>query len=52
MTIRICEQDFDLGVEIAQLRAARPQVGAVVAFVGTVRDMNDGAQVSEMTLEH
>ena len=52
MTIRICEQDFDLTTEVAQLRAGQPQVGAVVAFVGTVRDMNDGATVAEMTLEH
>ena len=52
MTIRISEDDFDLGAEIAALRAGQPQVGAVVAFVGTVRDMNDGAQVAAMTLEH
>lgn len=52
MTIRIEEQDFDLGAEIARLRSSQPQVGAVVAFIGTVRDMNDGAQVAEMALEH
>ena len=52
MTITISEQDFDLSTEVAQLRVAQPQVGAVVAFVGTVRDMNDGAQVTEMALEH
>lgn len=52
MTIRIAEEDFDLSTEIAHLRAAHPQVGAVVAFVGTVRDMNDGRAVSAMTLEH
>jgi len=27
-------------------------VGAVVTFLGTVRDMNDGSQVQGMTLEH
>lgn len=52
MPIRIQTQDFDLGQEVATLRAGQPQVGAVVAFVGTVRDMNDGAGVSEMELEH
>ena len=52
MTIRISEQDFDLTTEIARLRAARPEVGAVVAFIGTVRDMNDGLPVAEMALEH
>ncbi|WP_420477101.1 molybdopterin synthase catalytic subunit MoaE [Noviherbaspirillum sp. ST9] len=52
MTIRVQTQDFDLGAEVAALRAGQAQVGAVVAFVGTVRDMNEGAGVSEMELEH
>jgi molybdopterin synthase catalytic subunit len=52
MPVRVQSADFDLGVEVAQLRAHQPQVGAVVAFVGTVRDMNDGAHVSSMELEH
>jgi molybdopterin synthase catalytic subunit len=52
MAIRVQTQDFDLGAEVAALRAGQAQVGAVVAFVGTVRDMNDGAGVSEMELEH
>lgn len=52
MAIRVQTQDFDLGAEVAALRAGQAQVGAVVAFVGTVRDMNEGAGVSEMELEH
>ncbi len=44
--------DFDLGAEVAALRAADPAVGAVAAFIGTVRDRNDGAGVSAMELEH
>ena len=44
--------DFDLGTEAAALRAADAGVGAVVAFVGTVRDRSDGAGVSQMELEH
>ena len=52
MTVRIQEADFDLTTEVAHLRAGCPQVGAIVSFVGTVRDMNDGSQVSEMALEH
>lgn len=52
MPTHIQSQDFDLGAEVARLRANRPQVGAVVAFVGTVRDINDGQSVSEMALEH
>jgi len=44
--------DFDLGAEVAALRAADPGVGAVAAFVGTVRDRNDGQGVTAMELEH
>ena len=52
MAIRVQTQDFDLGAEVAAMRAGQAQVGAVVALVGTVRDMNEGAGVSEMELEH
>ena len=50
--IRVQESDFDVSTEIAALRKGDPRVGAVVTFVGTVRDLNDGSQVKEMTLEH
>ena len=51
---RVCVQsaDFDLTTEIDALRNQDPRVGAVVSFVGTVRDMNDGASVAGMELEH
>ncbi|AMM25870.1 molybdenum cofactor biosynthesis protein MoaE [Variovorax sp. PAMC 28711] len=44
--------DFDIGAEIATLRAAQPAVGAVCSFIGTVRDRNDGSAVASMELEH
>lgn len=50
--VRVQEEDFDLAEELADLRRARPQVGALVSFVGLVRDGRDGVDVSEMTLEH
>ncbi|RFP18653.1 MULTISPECIES: molybdenum cofactor biosynthesis protein MoaE [unclassified Duganella] len=50
--VRIQTEDFDLSTELAQLRAANPKVGAIVNFVGTVRDLNEGASVAEMELEH
>jgi len=50
--VRIQAADFDLSAELAQLRAGQPQVGGIVTFVGTVRDMNEGASVAEMELEH
>lgn len=50
--IKVQEADFDHGAEVAALRAGDARVGAVVSFLGLVRDMNDGASVAEMTLEH
>ena len=50
--IRVQQDDFDLSRDIARLREGDGRVGAVVSFVGTVRDLNEGAQVSEMELEH
>ncbi|MEP7102245.1 MAG: molybdenum cofactor biosynthesis protein MoaE [Burkholderiales bacterium] len=44
--------DFDLGAEVAALRALDAGVGAVASFIGTVRDRNDGLGVSSMELEH
>ena len=52
MGVRVQTQDFDTGREIALLRQDNPQVGAVAAFVGVVREMNDGRAVAGMTLEH
>ncbi len=50
--VRVQTGDFDLGTEIAALRSQDARIGAVVSFVGTVRDMNDGASVADMELEH
>jgi molybdopterin synthase catalytic subunit len=50
--VRVQKEDFDLGAEVARLRAGDPRIGAVVSFVGTVRDLNEGAQVAELELEH
>ncbi len=36
--VRIQTEDFDVGAELADLRAADLRVGAVCSFVGTVRD--------------
>ena len=50
--VRVQTGDFDLGLEVARLREGDARVGAIVTFVGTVRDLNDGAQVAAMELEH
>jgi molybdopterin synthase catalytic subunit len=48
--IRVQQGDFDIAAEIAKLKAGRSDIGAIVAFVGTVRDQ--AGAVEEMTLEH
>ena len=52
MPVRIQECDFDLSAEVAALRKANRQIGAITVFLGTVRDMNEGSDVQGMTLEH
>ena len=52
MAVRVQEADFDVGAELAALRQGDPRIGALASFVGLVRDVSDGAGVSEMTLEH
>jgi molybdopterin synthase catalytic subunit len=52
MTVRIQQADFDVGAELAALRGANPKVGAIASFVGLARDVNEGREVLEMTLEH
>jgi molybdopterin synthase catalytic subunit len=52
MPIRVQTDDFDLTSELAALRAGNSGIGAAVAFVGTVRDMNQGAGITSMELEH
>ena len=50
--IRIQEQAFDSGAELTKLKAGKGNIGGTVMFVGTVRDLSDGVEVSAMTLEH
>ena len=52
MAIRVQSQPFDPGVELNALHAANLGIGAVVSFVGYVRDFNDGREVGGMFLEH
>ncbi len=44
-------EDFDLTTEVTHTRNNNPQVGAIVSFIGTVRDLHSGS-ISSMTLEH
>ena len=53
MTVRIQIDDFDLGQELTSMRlAGRANIGALVNFVGQVRDISDGDTINTLTLEH
>ena len=43
--------DFDLTTEVNLAKANNPSVGAIVSFIGTVRDLRSKS-LSSMTLEH
>ena len=50
--VSIQTEDFDLSAEVAALRAGDGGVGAVVSFIGTVRDRAAGAAIETLELEH
>lgn len=50
--IRIQQEPFDAGAELAALKQGRTGIGGTVMFLGSVRDMSEGADVRAMTLEH
>jgi len=49
--IAIQQYDFDLSTEVALARNKDKNIGAIVSFVGTVRDLDD-TPIQKMTLEH
>jgi molybdopterin synthase catalytic subunit len=50
--IRVQAHAFDTAAELAKLKQGRRDIGGCVIFVGTMRELNEGADVSAMTLEH
>lgn len=52
MKISVQREDFDCDAELEAISRGNPAIGALAAFVGLVRDLNDGAAVGRMTLEH
>jgi molybdopterin synthase catalytic subunit len=48
--IRVQQEDFDIGAEIARLKGGRTDIGAIISFTGTVRDQM--GTIDEMMLEH
>ena len=52
MTVRVQTEDFDASQELTSMRLSGQSVGAVVSFIGQVRDLNDGDTIHTLTLEH
>jgi len=50
--IRVQEPDFDINAEYQAMREDNREDGAIVFFVGQVREMNQGSEVTGLYLEH
>ena len=50
--IRVQLDDFDPGLEIEKLSSINNYIGGISSFIGLVRDMSNGRDLSSMTLEH
>ncbi len=50
--IRVQSEPFDPAAEQETLWRDHPQIGALVSFLGLMRDLNEGEEVAQMTLEH
>ncbi len=52
MTVRVQQDDFDIGAELAALSAGNHAIGGIASFVGVVREMAGDEKIGAMTLEH
>lgn len=52
MSISIQESDFDVAAEMAALRRSSAKTGALVSFVGLVRDFSSEGRIENIFLEH
>lgn len=52
MKVVIQEEDFDIQEEIGKIRREHADIGALVSFIGLVRDFSEHSKVTEMMLEH
>ncbi len=50
--IKVQKQDFNPDTELQALRGGNPDVGAVVSFLGVVREGSGDQKITSMTLEH
>jgi molybdopterin synthase catalytic subunit len=52
MKISIQQEDFDISHETQLLRDTHSNIGAIVAFSGLVRDLEESRKILSLTLEH
>ncbi len=52
MSVSIQLEDFDLAAELASLRLGSRQAGALVSFVGLVREISGNKQIQNIHLDH
>ena len=52
ISITVQSEPLEPDAESARVYAGNPRVGGVVTFLGLMRDLNEGAPVRSMTLEH
>ena len=52
MGVRVQNDDFDIAEEIKHFRKKGGDIGAIVSFIGLVRDHFKGQKIHSMTLEH
>jgi len=52
MAVRVQQDDFDVGAEVAALKGNDTGIGAIVTFTGTVRGQAGDAGLSTLDLEH
>ena len=52
MSVLIQEDDFDLASELTALRSGNSKVGAMVSFVGLVRDFSHNETIESIYLEY
>jgi molybdopterin synthase catalytic subunit len=52
MSVTVQHEDFDIAAEMDRLTGSDPDIGAVVSFIGLVRQTTPGGPITAMELEH
>jgi molybdopterin synthase catalytic subunit len=52
LSVSVQTEDFDISKEIRGLNGKTNNIGAIVSFIGQVRDFSEGSNIIQMRLEH